>query len=223
MPRVVRSRTTSVPERAPSPRGALTATRGGRDLASTIGNRAFGRLLARQWAKDVDDPSEVATCRVDVRATSTPIGGTHLYIVHRNERGNEFGYRAGPSGRGGTGYIEGDFGRYAADTFPDYDPGSPSVTVAERADACGIGDAFADELLAITAARIPYSIAGPNSNTVISHLLERGGLPRLTPVADPIGWDDELYPSHRGEGGAEGAGPAREPSPSDGAGGAPPS
>lgn len=140
----------------------------------------------------------------------------HLFIVYKNEHGNEYGYRAGPSLPGGFG----DYGAHARETFPDYDPGAPSVTALTGAAACGKGDALSDELLRVTDAHIPYRYFGPNSNTVVSHLLTRCGIPRVTPIVDPIGWDDELFARNDGTGGAEGAGPGTDEG-SEGAGGAP--
>jgi hypothetical protein len=174
--------------------------------------------MARQSASEA--ASDTSSCRVEVRATSTPVGFSHLFIVYTNEHGNEYGYRAGPSLPGGFGDIEGDYGSYAPETFPDYDAAAPSVTALTGSAACGKGDELSTELLAITDAHIPYRYFGPNSNTVVSHLLTECGIPRITPIEEPIGWDAELYRSNTNEGGQEGAGPGSEPS-GGGEGGAP--
>ena len=72
-----------------------------------------------------EDSSDTSSCRGDVRATSTPIGFSHLFLVYTNEHGNQYGYRAGPSLPAGFGDIERDYGSYAPDTFPDYDSRLP--------------------------------------------------------------------------------------------------
>ncbi len=61
-------------------------------------------MLARQ--PTTEDSSDTSSCRVDVRATSTPIGFSHLFLVYTNEHGNQYGYRAGPSLPAGFGDIE---------------------------------------------------------------------------------------------------------------------
>ncbi len=185
-------------------------------LAARIGNRAYGRLLRARAAGTVlarqsaEESSETGPCRVDVRATSTPIGFSHLFLVYTNENGNEYGYRAGPSLPGGFGDIEGDYGSYGPETFPDYDVTAPSVTALTGSAACGKGDELSTELRAITDAHIPYRYFGPNSNTVVSHLLATCDLPRVTPIEDPIGWDADLFERNGGGGGEEGSGPGSE-------------
>jgi hypothetical protein len=74
----------------------------------------------------------------------------------------------------------------------------------------GKGDHLADELIRVGDAKIKYEWYGPNSNTVVSHLLTTCGIPRVTPVSSPVGWDAQLFPPtdeerQQGRGGAEGS------------------
>lgn len=222
-------------ERQPDPpRRGRPATSSGlpddlRRAASAIGNRRFAALaqarrpsvLAREEEAypGPDALIDPERCAVDVCAIDTPAGAKHLFIVYTNEKGVRYGYRAGPDGGVGSGplrsgaflaYIEIDYGTYSAETFQDYDPQALSVRALSGSAAMGKGDHLADELVRIGEAKVKYEWYGPNSNTVISHLLTTCGIPRVTPVASPVGWDAKLFPPtdeerRQGAGGAEGS------------------
>jgi hypothetical protein len=219
---------------ADAPRRARPGTANGsrddvRGLASAMGNQRFAALARARRASVLAREEESypgpdvlvdpERCAVDVCAIDTPGGAKHLFIVYTNEKGVQYGYRAGPDGGVGSGplrtgpflaYIEIDHGIYTAETFQDYDPQAVSVRALSGSAAMGKGDHLADELIRIGADKIKYEWYGPNSNTVVSHLLTTCGIPRVTPVPSPVGWDARLYPPtdeerQQGRGGAEGS------------------
>jgi len=190
------------PARPPAPLGDMRA------LASAMGNQQFARMIAREPA--AEDPER---CAIDVCAVPTPLGAMHLFIVYTNEKGVQYGFRAGPDLPGGIlSYIEGSYGTYTAETFQDFDPQALTVRALSGNAAQGKGSLLSDELILVTDAKVKYEWFGPNSNTVVSHLLTTCGIPRVTPVSAPVGWDAKLFgptdeERQNGRGGAEGSGP----------------
>jgi hypothetical protein len=157
--------------------------------------RAVG--IARQNASD-ENP---ANCKVEVLATNAGstarlLGLKHLFIVATSARGTRTAYRAGPSIPVIFGPITEDHGVYD-DTFPDWDPAAPAVTVGSGASACEKEDCLTEELIRIDHAKVWYLPLGPNSNTVVSVLLTKCGLSRLKPNVVAPGWDAALTPSPR--------------------------
>ena len=146
----------------------------------------------------------VVSCAIDVRATH--IGGAlhaapiwHLFIIHTDNthlKPYSRYFRGGPGGpcrrpdTGSRGSIIMDVGPYVAGTV-DWDPEAPSVTVMSGVAACSKLDCFKSELSRIDATCTSYSPAGPNSNTVVSTILSKCGLPRRKPVSFAPGWDDQ--------------------------------
>ncbi|HEY6886989.1 MAG TPA: hypothetical protein VI300_04390, partial [Solirubrobacter sp.] len=168
-----------------------------------MGNQRFAAIaqerrastLAREAAEypGPDLLIDPERCAVDVCAVDTPGGAKHLFIVYTNEKGAQYGYRAGPDMGGLFSLIETHYGAYTADTFQDYDPNALTIRAMSGSAAQGKGDALANELLHVQDAQIHYQLWGPNSNTVVSHLLVTCGIPRVTPVPSPVGWDAQLF------------------------------
>ena len=64
----------------------------------------------------------------------------HLFIVYTNEKGVQYGFRAGPDLPGGIlSYIEGNYGTYTAETFQDFDPQAVTVRALSGNAAQGKG------------------------------------------------------------------------------------
>lgn len=138
------------------------------------------------------------SAKVDVRATH--IGGVlsrlpiwHLFIVYIDQSGTEWYFRGGPGGScpgvdtGQYGTILSTHGLYVPGTV-DWDPSAPSRTVLSGASACGKDACFRSELARIDSTCTPYAPMGPNSNTVVSTLLNNCSVPRGKPVAIAPGW-----------------------------------
>lgn len=139
-------------------------------------------------------------CRVDVRSIGVFWPGRHLFIVATDPGNHQTGYRGGPSQSGGSsssssGGGSGDenviittVGPYDP-SFIDWDPNATSRTVLAGPDACGKGSCFAGEAARIDQTRTPYNVFGPNSNTVVSTMLHKCGVPHETPGGWHPGWD----------------------------------
>ena len=140
-------------------------------IAATIGEPLTDTPLRHRAEKG---------CRVDVRATD--IGGVaaafpvyHLFMVCTDENGAQTEYRGGPQ----PGAPPGSFGQITKTKEPyrpgaiDWDPSAYSVTVLDGPEACKKQTCLASVLDMIQATRTPYAALGPNSNTVVSTLLNK--------------------------------------------------
>jgi hypothetical protein len=159
----------------------------------------FRGLMERERRQVFNPPDPDLISRIDVRsgpAASVGFGGhgfDHLFIIEKDTSAREFFYRGGTDNRcAGTWPpfygISTDSGPYIPGTV-DWHPGAPSVTVATGAAATGIGSCFSSQLARIRANCIPYSMWGPNSNTVVKTLLANCGLPPRKPAGSwAPGW-----------------------------------
>ena len=149
------------------------------------------------------EAAEESKCRVDVRATHAGwtarlAGAKHLFIVHADERGTETAYRAGPN----LSWLIDEFHGKYDESFIDWDPEAPSLTVLSGKRACGKDMCFVGELIRIAKAQVPYGLEEPNSNTVVSAVLSACGVARQKPNVWAPGWDGTLDlnppPAHPG-------------------------
>jgi hypothetical protein len=82
---------------------------------AAMGNQRFATLAQAQRASVLareedgypgpDALIDPERCAVDVCAIDTPAGAKHLFIVYTNEKGVQYGYRAGPDGGVGSGPL----------------------------------------------------------------------------------------------------------------------
>jgi RHS repeat-associated protein len=147
------------------------------------------------------DPS--GECRVEVRAH--PVGfwarlwtmgfgataAYHTYIyLHDPTNSSEFGFRGGPKGLGepfGLSGLNVTYGKYNS-SFADFDPqgDDPSVVVHDDKGSCDpIKHSLKEGAMQIDRLRLPYRlITGPNSNSVVRHILHAAGLKAALPQRD---------------------------------------
>ena len=128
-------------------------------------------------------------CKIEVRAHPVPQFplAYHLFIIYTDPQGKEFYFRGGPSKKSPV-VIVTDSGKYKPKT-DDWYPGAPTVTALSGWEAFNKDQCFVEELNRITSLKIPYGILGPNSNTVVSTLLDTCDVPRVKPDVDTPGWD----------------------------------
>lgn len=157
----------------------------------------FRGLIERERRRVFNRPATLPW--IDVRSGPAAVVGfgghgfDHLFIIETNTSYDELFYRGGTGNRcAGTWLpfygISTDSGPYISGTV-DWHPGAPSVTVATGAAAVGKGSCFSSQLARIRASCIPYSMFGPNSNTVVKTLLVNCGLsPRKPAGSWTPGW-----------------------------------
>jgi hypothetical protein len=150
-----------------------------------------------QRAAFVDECSDVRS-EDDCGGTIDVYGGTislpalavsHLYLVYTSTRGRSYAFRGGPDQIGaGYGHVMTKCGPYRPG-FVDYDTSNPSVRVYSGPDACTKASCFHDQLASIATRDSPYAPTGPNSNSVVAHLLRHCGLPLRLPVVTAPGFN----------------------------------
>jgi hypothetical protein len=132
---------------------------------------------------------------IDVGATTISVAAlavSHLFVIFTPRRGQPVGFRGGPDNRGGGyGKIATICGTYD-EHFPDWDTAAPSERVYEGNDACRKAACMHDELATIAGTDTPYVPLGPNSNSVVGHLLRHCGLPVRKPAVTAPGFDLEI-------------------------------
>ncbi len=153
-------------------------------------------------------------CRIDVRGTYVGYWSWHLFIVFTDSSGRQTGFRGGPerggkssssssssSGSSSSGSSGSSGGRYGNvvmtvgpynSSFPDWSPNAPSRTVMRGAGACPKKACFATQSARINASGTTYRPLGPNSNSAVSSLLTRCGVPREKPDLNTPGWDRDI-------------------------------
>ncbi len=176
---------------AADPVGKVDPTGRSPMISSMLSVMGFGLLSLGMLAVGLRAINR-SRCQVDVRATRVRVTGWlpnyHLFFVCRDESGLVTYYRGGslnPCLSDGYQGISTKFGEYLPGTV-DWSPGAPSVTVMDGPAACDKGRCFARELENIGC--VPYHPLGPNSNTVVSTLMNKCNVPRRKPVAVTIGW-----------------------------------
>lgn len=161
-------------------------------------------------------PPPANSCAVDVysKRLSGPgyaTGARHLWIVHslgadRSGNGQE-AIRGGPSNPGAGGSSGSGTGSSGSEGNGDnvievrrgpWDPsfidwggdGEVYRRVLDSPEACGKRNCFRAEQTRVNDRRVRYKATGPNSNTVVSTMLHRCGVPRERPDGFHPGWDD---------------------------------
>ena len=136
-------------------------------------------------------PSSGVKCKVEVKSKPVALIANHLFIIYTNATGSYY-YRGGPSGDGISSYgtIVTDSGLYLPGTI-DYVRRAPSVVAAESSAAC-VGTCFDTTSNRIEAARIPYGVFTPNSNSVIRTLLHSCTIQEVKPNVWAPGWETYL-------------------------------
>ncbi len=147
---------------------------------------------------------------VDVRATSVALFWDHLFLIVGDEKNEESIFRGGPSASplGSLTSPNGDnppdpednyYGLIQVDSLLyvpgaiDWDPGAPSVEVISGPPAHAAEQCFINQMNEINSKSIPYLPWGPNSNTVVSTMLVRCGLPVVLPESVSVpGFNDPL-------------------------------
>lgn len=172
-------------------------TDGARSARRVAAARTPGVMLQRAF----DDhcgavagiPADQCTGTIDVRATTISLEAlavSHLFIVFTDHAGHATVFRGGPghAPAGGYGNIQTTCGPYD-ETSRDWDPSAPSVRVYEGPEACHKAQCFHDQLDFIGNADVPYAPTGPNSNSVVAHLLRSCGLPVRKPTVTAPGFN----------------------------------
>jgi hypothetical protein len=143
----------------------------------------------------------MGTCRIEVRSHNLSfkgvslvfpnlIGGGAIYPQHTYIYtydpidGSEFAYRGGPSNiLDAWGYprAEGDVWQDSADY--DAEDDDLRTTIYEDDYSCDKWrHSFKETTFRINAASVPYNLFGPNSNSVVTELLENAGLEPSRPT-----------------------------------------
>lgn len=143
-------------------------------------------------------------CRVEVQANEiNGLGVYHLCLIFHDRHGARY-FRGGP---GETTWKDGLLGRVTATTGKhvpgavDWEPGCPTVLIAEGPDVCAKKDLLFAEGQRINRMGAGYEIEGPNSNTTVRSLLRAAGLPEKKPDVLTPGWDHRgLHPKPTGPG-----------------------
>lgn len=135
---------------------------------------------------------------VDVRATSVAFFWNHLFLIYGDQQGEEEIFRGGPTGSplGSLTSPNGDnppdredrgYGLIHVDSFAygptsiDWDPDAPSFELTSGPPASAAERCFINEMNRINDESIDYFPWGPNSNTVVSTMMVRCGLPVTLP------------------------------------------
>lgn len=133
-------------------------------------------------------------CRVEVQANEiNGLGIYHLCLIFHDQHGARY-FRGGP---GETTLKDGFLGRVTATTGKhvpgaiDWEPGCPTVLIAEGPDVCAKKDLLYAELQRIYRMGAGYELEGPNSNTTVRRLLRAAGLPQKKPDVLTPGWDHD--------------------------------
>jgi len=193
--------------------GAPTAAR---RLAAT---RTPGLMVQRAFDDNCGAiagiPADQCTGTIDVRATTISLEAlavSHLFIVFTDHDGNATVFRGGPghAPAGGYGHIQTTCGPYAEGVARDWDPSAPSVRVYEGPEACHKAQCFREQLEFIANADIPYAPTGPNSNSVVTHLLRHCGLPVRKPSVTAPGFNMDFSGPGGSSREAPGAGDRRQ-------------
>jgi hypothetical protein len=132
---------------------------------------------------------ECPKCKIEVRAHPIPEFplAYHLFIIYTDPQGKENFFR-GDHSKKLPWVIVTDSGKYKPNA-PDWYPGAPTVTALSGWEAFNKDQCFVGELNRIKSLKIPYEILGPNSNTVVSTLLDNCDVKRVKPNVDAPGWD----------------------------------
>jgi hypothetical protein len=132
---------------------------------------------------------ECPKCKIEVRAHPIPQFplAYHLFIIYTDPNGKEFYFRGGPSKKSPV-VIVTESKKYKPNT-PDWYPGAPTVTALSGWESFNKDQCFGGELNRIESLKIPYRILGPNSNTVVSTLLDNCDVQRVKPNVDAPGWN----------------------------------
>lgn len=155
---------------------------------------------------------EVPVCRVEVQANEiNGLGVHHLCLIFHDRHGARY-FRGGPGEMtledGLLGRVTGTTGKHVPGAV-DWEPGCPTVLIAEGPDVCAKKELLFAELRRINRMGANYELEGPNSNTTVRRLLRAAGLPERKPDVSAPGWDhDGLDPSP-----PEPAGPGPQPAP----------
>ena len=136
--------------------------------------------------------SKPQVCRVEVQANEiNGLGIYHLCLIFHDEHGARY-FRGGP---GETSWKDGILGSVTATTGKhvpgavDWEPGCPTVQIAQGPDVCAKKDLLFAESQRINRMGAGYELEGPNSNTTVRRLLRAAGLPEKKPNVLTPGWD----------------------------------
>ena len=138
--------------------------------------------------------SEPQVCRVEVQANEiNGLGIYHLCLIFTDEHGARY-FRGGPGETtlkdGLLGRVTGHTGKHVPGAV-DWEPGCPTVLIAEGPDVCAKKELLFDELSRINRMGAAYELEGPNSNTTVRRLLRAAGLPEEKPDVLTPGWDHD--------------------------------
>lgn len=123
---------------------------------------------------------------------------SHLYIVYTSTGGRRFAFRGGPDNQGGGyGHIMSMCAPYVAG-FTDFNPDNPSVRVYSGPDARQKARCMHGKLADLAGRDVPYEPFGPNSNSVVAHLLRECGLPLRSPHVTAPGFNLTFAPTGTG-------------------------